>query len=197
MGKTTLSACFAVEAAKDAIVGLVDLDPQQSLARWWELRGEPDNPDFYDSEERTLKQIVRAAQREKVEWLIIDTPPALMTRIQPAVAVADVVVIPVRPSPLDVEAIEPVIEMCELAKRPFVFVINANPARSSLTKGTVWLLGRERRRVEADDRLPHIVCGRDDHGQTSPLSLIRMARRQRKCVRFGRWSRSLRKGSRR
>jgi cellulose biosynthesis protein BcsQ len=35
VGKTTLAAALAVAAARpDAAVGLVDLDPQGSLARW-------------------------------------------------------------------------------------------------------------------------------------------------------------------
>ena len=34
VGKTTLTSALAVEAAKKLHVGLYDLDPQQSLARW-------------------------------------------------------------------------------------------------------------------------------------------------------------------
>ena len=38
VGKTSLIANLAVRAARDAHVALLDYDPQQSLARWCELR---------------------------------------------------------------------------------------------------------------------------------------------------------------
>jgi len=141
VGKTTLAACFAVEAVKrNTPVALLDLDPQQSLARWWELRGEPENPTLVDLEGLTVNNLKKKLGRQGYQWLIIDTPPALMTRIQPAIEVADVVVVPVRPSPLDVEAIDPVVELSERARTQFVFVVNANPPRSSLTTGTIGYL---------------------------------------------------------
>ena len=41
-GKTTLAAAVSVEAAKKHSVAVLDLDPQQSLARWHDTRGAPD-----------------------------------------------------------------------------------------------------------------------------------------------------------
>lgn len=110
VGKTTLAACLAVEASKKGRVALFDLDPQQSLARWLELRGE--DPKIFTVNARSAKQAVEIAQQEGAHLLIIDTPPALMLAIEPAVAVADFVLIPCKPSPLDIESIGPIRELC-------------------------------------------------------------------------------------
>jgi cellulose biosynthesis protein BcsQ len=37
------------------------------------------------------------------EWVFIDTPPAKLELIEPGIAVADFVLIPTRPSALDIE----------------------------------------------------------------------------------------------
>ena len=43
-GKTTVSCALAARASEEANVALLDLDPQGSMSRWWELRGRPNNP---------------------------------------------------------------------------------------------------------------------------------------------------------
>ena len=151
VGKTTLATCLAVEAARTGKVAMLDLDPQGSLQLWWrDLRGEPDNPMLLINPALKVSQgahttkivegMAREASRAGFDWLIVDTPPALMLRIEPAIRIADLVVVPVRPSFIDVAAIDPVLEMCADVGCPFVFVINANPPRSGLTAGMVKLL---------------------------------------------------------
>ena len=142
VGKTTLACACAVEAARRAKVAIIDLDPQQSTARFLQLRGHPTNPGLIPVE-KSLVDAERAASRTGADFLIVDTPPALMTRLSPAIKIADLVVIPCRASPLDVEAIEPVVELCRSAKRPFVFVVNATQPRTPLTRETVEYLKLE------------------------------------------------------
>jgi cellulose biosynthesis protein BcsQ len=62
--KTTLIANLGVRAASDgANVALLDYDPQQSLARWWELRGDQlFNPRLIKTDEQA--GICRAAAQE-------------------------------------------------------------------------------------------------------------------------------------
>lgn len=174
VGKTTLSAVLAVEAARRGMrVALIDLDPQQSLARWHELRGvrghsieairliEP------GKHEETQAQ-VRRALKEGADWVIIDTPPALILRIEPAVSVADLVVVAVQPSPLDVEAIDPIAELATAHARDFVFVLNRTSPRSKLTQSAIEYLsaGGEVLDVEVGNRQAY--AGAMIDGRTAP-----------------------------
>lgn len=141
VGKTTLAAALAVEAARGkAKVALIDLDPLQSLARWWELRGGGKNP-------RLVTDVIELPEAQALlaeagfDWLIVDTPPAPLTRTAEALAIADLVVIPTRPSPVDLEALGTVVDLVTRAKKPFAFVINAVPARSVLLQGATEYLG--------------------------------------------------------
>ena len=145
VGKTTLASALAVRATKDsARVALIDVDPQASLARWWELRGNPDNPQLLTSEDdgaEGVAAMVARARRDGWAWVFIDTPPAFLSVIEPAIKAADLVVIPVQSSAFDLEAVDPVVELCKRAAKPFVFVLNrVFDARSTLLAGAVTYL---------------------------------------------------------
>lgn len=64
--------------------------------------------------------------------MLIDTPPALLDIITAAIAVADLVVIPCRPSPHDLRSVGVVVDLCKNASKPYVVVLNAVTARSRL-----------------------------------------------------------------
>ena len=55
---------------------------------------------------------------------VIDTPPAITVAIQSVVAVAELVVVPTRPSPHDLRAAGSTVEIVERADKPLVFVVN-------------------------------------------------------------------------
>lgn len=123
VGKTTIASALAVRATVDgARVALLDTDPQLSLARWHELRGFPDNPKILDVD--ASSEALALVQAQRWDYLIIDTPPALLDRIQAAIYIADIVVVPLRPSSLDLEAVRDVVTICQEAGRPFAFLIN-------------------------------------------------------------------------
>lgn len=130
-GKTTLAAALAVEARRRGRrVALVDADPQQSLARWHAMR-ESQVGD-------TSLQLVTASEPAGITrnaWVLVDTPSAMLEKIEDAVVLADLVVVPVRPSMLDVDAARPVIELCRRHERPFVFVLTQTFASSRMTSG--------------------------------------------------------------
>lgn len=140
-GKTTLAAALAVRACKESeAVALIDLDPQQSLARWWELRGAGRHPELI-SDVEVASAGVETARGKGCDWVFIDTPPGFLSTIEPAIGVADLVLIPVRASALDVEAVAPVVELCRAQNVAFAFVINHAEARWKMTESAANFLG--------------------------------------------------------
>lgn len=134
VGKTTLSAALAVRAAQDgARVALLDTDPQRSLARWHELRGDPDNPKIVSID--AAQEAMALLMSEGWDYVIVDTPPAFLDRIANAVTLADFVLIPCRTSALDVEAVVDVVTICNNFNKPFAFVLNAVMPGWRLTTG--------------------------------------------------------------
>ena len=128
VGKTTLASALAVRATADGSrVALLDTDPQRSLARWHELRGMPPNPKIMDVDATTEAHGHVRAQRS--DYLVVDTPPALLDLIQAAIYIADFVVIPLRPSAPDIEAVGDVVNLCNDEGKPFAFLINQMPAQ--------------------------------------------------------------------
>ena len=105
-GKTTLSGHLAVQAelAGAGPVVLIDTDPQGSLSRWWNCR-QADRPYFLRTTISTLSNDLAELRSAGIELVIIDTPPAITSSIVEIVKIADLVIIPVRPSPHDLAAI--------------------------------------------------------------------------------------------
>jgi chromosome partitioning protein len=123
-GKSTLSANLAVRASQDSErVCLIDADPQSSLAKWWELRGEPATPKLLDCD--ATAENIELVLAEGWDFCFIDTPPGMVDTIEDAIIASDFVVIPVRASALDLLAVDHVVELCKKHKRPFSFVLNA------------------------------------------------------------------------
>lgn len=136
VGKTTLASALAVRAADESKrVALVDLDPQESLASWWDRRGKVSNPQLFENVDATAEAIELLIS-QGFEWVFIDTPPGFLKFTEPAIVAADFVLVPIRASALDVEAADAVVDACQELKKPFAFVLNhANP-QWKLTKTT-------------------------------------------------------------
>lgn len=133
-GKTTLSGHIAVEAERQGAgpVALIDTDPQGSLAKWWNVRREP-APVFLQSVFSNLFQDLDRARDEGIRLVVIDTPPAVTRAISEVVAFADLVVAPTRPSPHDLRAVGPTVDIVEGRGKPLVFVVNAATPKARIT----------------------------------------------------------------
>lgn len=142
VGKTTLATAMAVEASRRQKVALFDSDSQQSMARWHELRDDHARIEMIDFDKGRVS--TEAAQmkaaRAGADWLIIDTPPGSMRLIEPAVELATFVVIPIKPSPVDMEAVDAAVDLCRLHEKPFAFVINMAAVRTGITQGVIEFL---------------------------------------------------------
>jgi chromosome partitioning protein len=133
-GKTTLSRHLAVQAerAGDGPVVLIDADPQGGLAGWWNRR-QVDTPIFFASSLEDLPRHLVQAEHGGFTLVIIDTPPQATALIRSVVRLADLVLIPTRPSPDDLDAVGRTIDLVEEAHKPMVFVINGATKHARIT----------------------------------------------------------------
>ena len=134
VGKTTLAAHLAVAAAQssDGPCVLMDTDPQASLAAWWNGR-KADTPAFAPITLQELASQQDAFRQAGYAYAFVDTPPAITEAIRAWVAQADFVLIPTRPSPLDLRAVGSTVELALTAHRPFAFVVTQAKPNSRLT----------------------------------------------------------------
>lgn len=132
-GKTSLAGHLAVQASASGAgpVVLIDIDPHGTLAEWWEMRTD-DDPAFAKTSLVRLAGDLDLLRQQGFRLAIIDTPPASTIAIQAAVQHADLVLVPVRPSPHDLRATGAMIDLCERAGKPTAFVINGVCAASKM-----------------------------------------------------------------
>jgi chromosome partitioning protein len=133
VGKTTIAGHLAVmaELRNAGPVALIDTDPQGSLSSWWNER-QAEAPLFASVDIGNLKSHLNELAKAGVKLAIIDTPPAVTDTIRQVMAVADLVLIPTRPSPHDLRAVGSTVELVEQAGKRMVFVINGAAARAKI-----------------------------------------------------------------
>lgn len=135
-GKTTLAAHLAVAwAAQGRAVALVDIDPQGSLSQWYRVRedaraGATGLTHAQLSGWRTQQGVEKLARDHEIT--VIDSPPHAETDARIAVRAADLVVVPVQPSPMDLWATRPTLDLAKAEKRAALLVLNRVPARGRL-----------------------------------------------------------------
>jgi chromosome partitioning protein len=130
VGKTTIATHLAVAAEKLGLVTVVlDLDPQASAASWGDHRGKGSAPAVVAAQATRLPLLLKEAEDQDADLIILDTPPHADTTATAAVAKADLVLIPSRPSGLDLEALPASIQLARISGKPFFVVINAAPVQ--------------------------------------------------------------------
>ena len=141
-GKTTLAAHLAIEAeaAGNGPVTLIDTDPQQSLTAWWNDR-KAESPLLLELALGGLPTELSKV-RSAPGFVMIDTPPLDSGVIAAVIDVADLVVIPVKPSPHDLRGVGVTVEICKRARRPFVFVVMQAVQRATLTQQASLILSQ-------------------------------------------------------
>jgi chromosome partitioning protein len=142
-GKTTLSGHIAVEAERsgDGPVALIDTDPQGSLAKWWNARA-ASTPAFAHCTLDELDACLDHLRGLGFKLIVVDTPPAVTQTISHVVARADMVVVPTRPSPHDLRAVGPTVDIADALGKPLVFVVNSATPRARITSETAVALSQ-------------------------------------------------------
>ena len=136
-GKTTLAAHLAVALSqKGNRVAIVDIDPQGSLSYWHKIREEKFGEGYTGltfnalSGWRVGSEVARLQKSQ--DYVIIDSPPHTETEARTAIRSADLIIIPVQPSPTDLWATKATLELAKAEKIPVRVVLNRVTANSKL-----------------------------------------------------------------
>ena len=131
-GKTTLAVALAVAHEREGgRAAVVDLDPQGSSVAWHHFRsGAP--PLVEAVHPPRLARALRGLRARGASLAVIDTAPQASAGALAASRLADLVLVPCRPSTPDLAAIGASLEVATLAAAPAVVVFNAVPPRGSL-----------------------------------------------------------------
>lgn len=159
-GKTTLAAHLALAWAGSCRVAVIDIDPQASLATWFRLRRErlgalaPGIEVAALGGWRVAAEVERQARSHDV--VVIDTAPHAETEARIAIRAASLVLVPVQPSPMDVWATRPTLELARQERVPSLLVLNRVPSRARLTEtmeDELAALGAPRAQTEIGNRV--------------------------------------------
>jgi len=168
-GKTTLAAHLAVEVerAGDGPAWLIDTDKQGTLSLWHERR-EAETPQRADIPFVHLAQGLKRLKESGGAYCFIDTPPTISEQSETVLDLADLVLIPVRPSPADLWAVSETVALVKAAAKPFLFVITQAKAQASITAQTIAALSEHGRVAQTfiADRVPYAVAMTG--GRTAP-----------------------------
>ena len=124
-GKTTLALHLAAAAHDAGRVALViDTDPQATASQWAAWR-EDAPPEVIDSPPPRLSAKIEQARGQGANFIVIDTPPHADSAARAAVELADLVLIPCRPSAFDLAAIQTTAKLVQLLRKPAFVVFTA------------------------------------------------------------------------
>lgn len=150
-GKTTLAANLAVAfAAQGLRVAVLDTDPQGSLGRWFMARREAGRGEIEFSTASAWGVAYECEKLRRVaDVVIIDTPPKVDADLRPALREADLVLVPVASSHVDLWALEGVLDLITREGRRAVIVLNQAKAGTRLTAEVAEAAGQQAALAEA------------------------------------------------
>lgn len=137
-GKTTLTAHLAVEAQRDgkSQVFIIDTDKQGTLSLWHERR-EVETPQRADLPFSRLADGLKTLSERGATYCFIDTAPTISEQNTSLLRLADLILIPVRPSPADLWSVSETVRLVKETGRPFLFVITQAKPQATITAQTI------------------------------------------------------------
>ncbi len=142
-GKTTCAIHMGVLAQEAGLkVMFLDLDPQRSLSTWWHSR-EAETPGLIETDARQLAARLKMVEANGYDLAVLDTPPAVTFDTAKTAGIADLVLIPLRPSVLDIYAVASTADVVRATKTPGLLVLNACPAPRGTQEASTTLEARK------------------------------------------------------
>jgi chromosome partitioning protein len=145
-GKTTIAAHLAVSfSRRGQSVAILDIDPQGSLGEWFERRearlgdGETGLA-FRTASGWGARREARSLARD-YDVVVIDTPPKSDIELRSAFEVADLVAVPLQPSPVDIWASDPTLQTIAKERARSLLVVNRALRRALLTAEMIAAIG--------------------------------------------------------
>jgi chromosome partitioning protein len=113
-------------------VVLIDIDPARLAGRLVE-RARGGISRLCPDHRARLSNDLAILRQQGFKLAVIDTPPAITMAIQSVIGVAELIVVPTRPSPHDLRAVGATVDLCERAGKPLIFVVNAATPKAKIT----------------------------------------------------------------
>jgi len=163
-GKTTICALLAVQAerAGDGPVYLIDTDPQGTLSTWHEHRA-AEVPQRVEVPLENLAGGLAVLKERKATYCFIDTAPTRTDENVALFRLADLVLVPIRPSPSDLWAASATVALLKEAGIPFLFVLTQAKSNASITAQAAAALSHHGPVAETfiADRVPYAAAMTD------------------------------------
>jgi len=131
-GKTTVCLNLAVTAEQAGLrTVVVDVDPQQASAKWGDLRAMTDRgPTVISSMAARLPQALDSAAQLGANLIVIDTAAHAEGILVSTVDAADLVLIPCRPTIVDLQYLSATVQLTALRKKNAAVLLNAVQPRT-------------------------------------------------------------------
>ena len=127
-GKSTVTVhlAAAAEQAGDGPIVISDTDPQGTAADWFNQRKKAgiDTPLYSPLSLSELGSKVRALGNAGASYLFIDTAPSIGAVNADLFALADLILIPLNPTPADLRALVKGLPLIRESGRPFQFLLS-------------------------------------------------------------------------
>jgi chromosome partitioning protein len=134
-GKTTLAAHLSVEAERDGSL--------------WHERREQGTPQRLDVPFARLTNGLTTLAAQDAAYCFIDTAPTISDQSESMLSLADLVLIPVRPSPADLWAVSETVALVKAAAKSFLFIITQAKPQATITAQAVAALSQHGRVAQA------------------------------------------------
>lgn len=163
-GKTTLCAHLSVQAGygSGGDVFLIDTDPQGTLTTWHEKR-EAELPRRVEVPFDKIADELATMQGYGASFCFIDTAPSRTDETVHLFKLANLVLVPIRPSPSDLWAASATVELLKRNDILFLFILNQIKANANITAQAVAALSHHGPVAETFivDRVPYAAAMTD------------------------------------